>query len=102
MTRPFCSHGVTTVSWAMCTLGSAGDDGRESARPVRASRSSTFTNAAAASNAGQEAGEDEAALAVGGEADARLGGRLGQRRGRQLRRPHRDAVGLRESPRRAS
>ena len=79
MTRPFCSQGVTTVSWARWTRGSAATTW-DSRWPVRASRSSTFTNAAAASKAGQEAGQDEAALAVGGEADARLGGRVGQGR----------------------
>ena len=49
----------------------------------RASSSSTFTSVAAASNGGQEAREDVAAVEAGGEADARLGRGVHQRRRRR-------------------
>ena len=56
MTRPFCSHGVTTISWAMWTRGSVVDDRRTAGASWRASRSSTLTSVAAASKAGRKPG----------------------------------------------
>ena len=70
---PFCSHGVTTRLVDHVDLRAAPSTTSDSCVPVRASRSSTFTSAAAASKAGRKPGQDEPAVAVGGEADAGLG-----------------------------
>ncbi len=70
MTMPFCSHGVSTVSWAMCTGGSARTS-LDSGWPVADEHRDQLDQGGRGVVGGQEARPDEAAGLAGGERDVR-------------------------------